>query len=166
MDNSEEPSVEEEVGQECGADGGEQTSRGWSSPFGDLQELVEEFVDGFRGLSPTAYVRYPRMEMAATEENYIVWMDLPGVGSDDLEVSALGDELTVSGDRRRPEYPEGARVRRSERSYGRFRRVVSLPGDVDADGIRARLDAGVLRVILPRRVDAEGRTIEVETDGE
>ncbi len=166
MDANDEPRVEEESVQEADVDDGEETSQGWSSPFGDLQELVEDLVDGFRGLSPTAYVRYPRMEMAATDDSYIVWMDLPGVDSDDLQVSALGDELTVSGHRRRPEYPEGARVRRSERSYGSFRRIVRLPADVNGEGIRARLVAGVLRIILPRRVDAEGRTIEVETDSD
>ncbi|MEE8572975.1 MAG: Hsp20 family protein, partial [Gemmatimonadota bacterium] len=100
MNSNEEPKVEEEGGQEADVDG-EDTSQSWSSPFGDLQELVEDFVDGFRGLSPTAYVRYPRMEMAATDDSYIVWMDLPGVDSDDLQVSALGDELTVSGHRHR-----------------------------------------------------------------
>ncbi len=140
MDDNDEPRVEEEGAQDADVDDGKETSQGWSSPFGDLQELVDD--------------------------SYIVWMDLPGVDSDDLHVSALGDELTVSGHRRRPEYPEGARVRRSERSYGSFRRIVRLPADVDGDGIRARLVAGVLRIILPRQVDAEGRTIEVETDSD
>jgi HSP20 family protein len=148
-------------------DGPEERSgraQGWSAPFGELQDMMEELVDGFRGLTPTAYVRYPRLEMAQTDESYVVWLDLPGVREEDLEVSALGDELTVSGQRRRPEYPEGAQIRRSERSYGRFRRVVRFPADVDPDGIKARLKSGVLNVTLPRHVESEGRTIDVETE--
>ena len=135
-----------------------------TSPFLDLQEMMEELVDGFRGFSPAAYGRYPRMEMVETGNTYEVWMDVPGVAREDLSVSALGDELTVSGQRKRPSHPEDAHVRRSERSYGRFRRVVRLPADVDAEGIRAKLEGGVLRVSLPRRVGTEGRTIDVEAE--
>jgi HSP20 family protein len=89
-------------------------------------------------------------------------MDVPGVGREDLKLSAVGDQLTVRGERRRPDYLEGTRVIRSERSYGRFRRVVRLPADVDPQGIKASLDAGVLQVSLPRRGTDEGLTIEVE----
>ena len=136
----------------------------WTSPFGEIQEMMEDLVDGFRGFSPAAYARYPRMEMVEAADSYHVWMDVPGVVREDLSISALGDELTVGGQRMRPEYPEDSNVRRSERSYGRFRRVVRLPADVDSEGIRARLEAGVLHVTLPRKVDTEGRKIDVEAD--
>jgi HSP20 family protein len=135
------------------------------SPFGELQGMMEDLVDGFRGFTPAAYARYPRMEMVETADFYHIWMDVPGVVRNELNVSALGDELTVSGQRKRPQYPADANVRRSECSYGRFRRVVRLPADVDGEAIRAKLKSGVLRVTLPRRVDTEGRTIDVEADG-
>lgn len=151
---------------DAGREGGPgEGSHWWSSPFGELQEMMEDLVEGFRGVSPAVHARYPRLEMVETGDAYDVWLDVPGVEREDLKVSALGDELTVHGLRRRPEYPESANVRRSERSYGRFRRVLRLPADVDAEGIRAKLETGVLRVTLPRRVEAEGRTIDVETDG-
>ena len=151
---------------DTGAEGKEAggPSHGWSWPLPDLQEMMEEIVDGLRDLSPTAYVRYPRIEIARTPQGYLVSLDVPGVRREDLDLSALGDELTVRGQRRRPEYETGTQVSRSERSYGKFRRVVKLPADVDPTGIRARLEAGVLQVTLPARADVEGRKIEVEAE--
>jgi len=135
---------------------------GWASPLGDLQDMMDDLVEGFRELSPTAYVRYPRIEIGRTPGGYIVAMDVPGVKREDLDLSAVGDQLTVRGERRRPEYPEGTRLHRSERSYGRFRRVIRLPADVEPQGIKARLEGGVLFVTLPRRGDDKGVAIEVE----
>lgn len=144
------------------AEAGAGWPHGWTSPLTDLQQMMEDLVDGFRELSPTAYVRYPRIEIGSTQEGYLVAMDVPGVKPEDLDLSAEGDELTVHGTRRRPEYAEGTRISRSERAYGRFRRAIRLPGDVDPRGIKARLDAGVLLVTLPRRGRDEGVKIEVE----
>lgn len=136
----------------------------WTAPFPDLQEVMDEVVDGFRSLAVGMPSRHPRLEVAESEGVFLVWLELPGVRLEDLEVSARGDELVVAGQRRRPEYPEGAQVRRSERMYGRFRRIVRLPADVDADGIRARLEAGLLLVTVPRGAGSEGRRIRVESE--
>lgn len=148
-----------------GGESSERTGRGRSAWSGlwDLQETVSEMVDSaLRGLAP-AGGRFPRHDLVRLPGGgYRITFDLPGVKKADLEVTTVGDELTVSGERRRPELPEGAEVLRSERGFGRFRRAVRMPPDVDAGAVRARLEDGVLEIALPRRSDSKAQTIEVE----
>lgn len=153
----------EETAEEATAES--RAGRGWPgwSGLSDLQEAVSEVVDSaLRGFAP-ATGRFPRHDLVRVPgEGYRALFDLPGVGKEDLEVTTVGDELTVSGERPRPELPEGSEVLRAERGHGRFRRSIRLPPDVDPAGVKARLDDGVLTVALPRRADSEEQRIEVE----
>ena len=89
-------------------------------------------------------------------------MDLPGVHKADLEVTADGDELTIVGQRRRPELPEESEVLGSGRDYGRFQREIRMPADVDHGRIRAKLEHGVLKLVLPRKREAERTRVQIE----
>ncbi|MGW8283130.1 MAG: Hsp20/alpha crystallin family protein, partial [Gemmatimonadota bacterium] len=79
-----------------------------------------------------------------------------------IELETFGDELRLSGRRARTEYPDGAVVQKTERVYGRFHRTFRIPGDVNAEGIRAKLEHGVLELRLPRRGDADGRKVKID----
>ncbi|MFQ5889229.1 MAG: Hsp20/alpha crystallin family protein [Gemmatimonadota bacterium] len=135
---------------------------GWAAPFSELHDLVGDFLEGVRIFPPGAG-RAPRIDMVRTAEEYRIFVDLPGVRKDDLEVSTVGDEITISGKRRRPQLAEGAEVIRTEREYGRFRRTLHAPADVDTARVRAKLEDGVLRLTLPRRTEAEKKQIDIET---
>ena len=76
--------------------------------------------------------------------------------------TTVGDDLTISGQRARPELPEGSDVRRSERAFGRFRRSIRMPADVDVDRVGAKLENGVLRLTLPRRTGSQEHKVEIE----
>ena len=115
-------------------------------PLGEIQGFVEEMFENLRTFGPTVPGRHPRMEMAESSDAYYIELDLPGVAKDGLDVSTVGDELRLSGRRRRPEYPDGAVVQRTERSYGRFQRSFRIPGDAEPEGIRARLEDGILQI--------------------
>ena len=86
--------------------------------------------------------------------------ELPGLTMDDVEVSVLGRELTIGGERRIGE-PDGASWLRRERSSGRFTRTLTLPWDVDADKVEAKLADGILTVRLPKTETAKPRKIKV-----
>lgn len=143
-----------------------ESGRHWSpwNSFTELQETVSDIVDSaIRNVGPMASGRYPRYDLIDVPgEGYWVLMDLPGVHRDDLEVTTVGDELTVIGQRARPELPEGADVRRTERAFGRFRRSIRMPADVDVDRVGAKLENGVLRLTLPRRTGSEEHKVEIE----
>lgn len=145
--------------------GREQHGWGAGGAFSELQDAVTDIVEGaMRSFTPLGTPRFPRYDLVQVPgEGYRVLMDLPGVNRDDLEVTTVEGELSVSGVRHRPELPEGADVVRSERSYGRFRRLLRLPADVDATGVRAKLEEGQLVVTLPRRPEAARQRVEVES---
>ena len=134
----------------------------WGS-FAEIQDAVSGLVDSaIRNVAP-ASGRFPRYDLIdVPDEGYVILFDMPGLEKSDVEVSANAGEVTVEGKRSRPALPEGAEVQRSERTYGRFRRVVRVAGDVDVGAVRARMDNGVLEVRLPRRRAGDAQRIEVD----
>lgn len=137
-------------------------SRGvWSDAFADVQEIVNDVVENVRGF-PLSGGRYPRLDLYRVgDEGYRVLVDLPGVGRDDVEVTTVGDELTIEGERRRPGR-ERAELLRSERGYGHFRRSLRMPPDVDPSGVKAEMHEGVLEIRLPRALQAESHRVEID----
>ncbi len=144
-----------------GKSSGEESS--WSGPFTELQDMVEDLVDVVRQFGAPGYARHPRLELVEMVDEYRVLMDLPGLARDDVEVNTRGDEITVAGERRRSEYPDGSKVRRSELRYGQFRRSLHMPADADIDTVSAHLADGVLRLTVSRRKGGGGRSVAVES---
>jgi HSP20 family protein len=79
-----------------------------------------------------------------------VLLELPGVDPDAVRIEASGTALVVSGVRERP-HPAGARYYQVEIEYGLFERRIELAEDVDADGVTATYDAGMLQIEVPLR---------------
>ena len=146
-------------------DSGQEGKSGRPDILSEVRDFVTEFVSGL-GDVPHPGARSPKYDLARTEMEYIALVDVPGVPKEALGVRAEGSELTISSDRPRPALPDGAEVLRSEREVGRFSRTIRLPDDVDVTAVRAKLDAGVLRVTLPRRGRQGTRNIDIEVNSE
>lgn len=134
----------------------------WDWGLADVQNVVGDIVGSLRSL-PSIAARAPGHDLIEVpDEGYWVLMDLPGVEKGDLDVSMAGDQLTVAGHRERPELPEGSEVLSTGRGYGRFSREVRMPGDVDHEGVKAKLEQGVLKVVLPRKTEGARQRVEIE----
>ena len=132
-------------------------------PFADnIHGLMDDILEGVRNFTPVASVRYPRYDFVETPEAFLLVFDLPGVQRDEISVTTEGEDVVLSGERSRPEWGEGAAVRRSERPFGSFRRALRMPADVRVDEIKARLDEGILTVTLPRHTEASARKVDIE----
>jgi len=146
-------------------EGGEADDRPWSGwgSFAEIQDTVSGLVDSaLKNVAP-ATGRFPRYDLIEIpSEGYMILYDMPGLEKSEVDVSASGGEVIVEGTRSRPILPDGAEVQRSERSYGRFRRTVRVPGDVDMGDVRAKMINGVLEVRLPLRQSAEAHRIKVD----
>ena len=70
--------------------------------------------------------------------------------------------LTISGERKASETPEGARWHRNERSFGKFTRAVRLPYAASDDKVEARMTNGVLRIVVGRPEEDKPRKIEIK----
>lgn len=150
-----------------GADGSGRGPRGarraWGDAFSEVQDLVGEVVgDVLEGVRDAAAGRFPRVDLLRIEgEGYRLLVDLPGLGREDVEVLTLGNELTIRGERPRPELPEGSEILRSERAHGRFERTIRMPPGVREEGVAATFEDGVLTVRLPRTEPSEARAVDI-----
>jgi len=101
----------------------------------------------------------PPADIEELDDAYLVDIELPGVAKQDLDIEIAGRRLTVRGERKEKE--RVGIIRRRERTVGNFQYEVTLPGNVDDDGIGANLDHGVLTVRVPKPASERPRRIEV-----
>jgi len=104
---------------------------------------------------------FPAINVWEDGDKLFVEAELPGVKSDTLDVTVVGDELTIKGER--PSRAEDELTfHRRERGTGSFTRVVRLPVEVDANQVDASLSNGVLLIMLPKSEAAKPRKVQVK----
>jgi len=133
-------------------------------PFMQLRRDISQLFSGFDETDGGASMRagFPPLNIWEDENAYYAEAEIPGVTQDDLEVFTVGSELTIRGNRQ-PTQGENVSYHRQERGTGEFVRVVTLPGEVAADKVEARLHNGVLTLTLPKVEAAKPRKITVST---
>ncbi|NNE00748.1 MAG: Hsp20/alpha crystallin family protein [Pirellulaceae bacterium] len=105
---------------------------------------------------------FPLLNLWEDDNHLFVEAELPGFELDDLEIYVTGgNQLSISGERKQPEHDGGA-WHRQERGFGKFRRSLELPGDVDSDTVDASFKNGVLTLTMPKSEAAKPRRIEVK----
>jgi HSP20 family protein len=136
-------------------------------PVGQLRREMDRLFEDFFGPGgtaprfglPSARV-FPALNVWEEGDNLVAEAELPGLKPEDVDISVVGNELTVKG-RRGGQEVEGATYHRRERGVGEFSRVVRLPVEVDGDRVQASLQNGVLRIMLPRSEASKPRKIHV-----
>jgi len=100
-------------------------------------------------------------DIIETKDNVIVKMSAPGVKPEDLDISVVGDMLTIKGETKSEEHFEEASYIRKERRFGSFQRTFSLPASVASDKAKAEFENGVLTLTLPKADEAKPKSIKV-----
>jgi HSP20 family protein len=133
---------------------------------GDLEVLMEGFASKPRDWWMRSFP-YPLVNVREEADSFYVEAEVPGVTQDQIEVFLRhGTELTLQGERK-PMGDDASNWHYRERGEGRFQRVVSLPVPVDAGKVEARLEHGVLRLVLPKTEAVKPHRIPVQgADGE
>jgi HSP20 family protein len=159
------------IGARRGNNGGENAmlyltrNLGPARPYDGIDRMFEEMTRGFGLDAPAAAGVYaPSLEVAETAEAWRVAAELPGVAQADVEVSVTDNVLTIRGEKKRDAAPEGVRLSRDERRFGKFVRSIEFPGDVDAAKVSARVKDGVLVVTLPKAEASKPKTISVKVE--
>lgn len=133
--------------------------------FADLDRLQREMQQAF-DLSPSirglARGGFPAMNVGGTPRSVEVYAFAPGVDPASLDVQIEKGVLTVAGERKAEPLPEKATAHIDERFAGRFRRIVTLPDDVDAGSATAAYRDGVLHISIARKEAAQPRRIEIQ----
>jgi len=128
---------------------------------GELDRMFENFFHGFgfpamgsgRGQALRANKEWlkPTLDIAATDGEYTISVELPGVDEKEVQLELLDDTLVIKGEKKSEKEEREKNYYRIERSYGSFQRVLSLPEDAEQDGIGAAYVRGVLRITIPRK---------------
>lgn len=101
------------------------------------------------------------VDVSETESEVRVRASLPGIKTEDLDISVQGDLLTIRGETREETTSEGENWQRREIRSGSFSRSFTLPSDVDSDACEANFENGILELRLPKREEAKPRKIQV-----
>jgi HSP20 family protein len=135
--------------------------------------LVEPYAPWLRELSQVLHTQgtsgafIPPADLLIDDEGVTVYIDVPGLHADDLEIELENDTLTVRGERPFPYSREdgGGPARRIERGFGRFERSLRVPPGLDPDAINASLSEGVLKLRIPKPITQRPRRIEIKANG-
>jgi HSP20 family protein len=139
---------------------------GENDVYSQLDKMRNEMERWFGNFGTRPYQRtgvYPLMNVYDDGESFIVRAELPGVDPKDLDISVTGDTLTLKGERKPAEVPEGASYHRRELSTGTFRRALTLADQVDSSKVVANYKDGILDILLPRAEQAKLRKVEVKS---
>lgn len=129
-----------------------------------LQRDLQGLFDGSPQIRGVGRAGFPALNVGATPSSVEVYAFAPGMDPSTIEVNLERGVLTIAGERRvgAPEADAKRTQHLRERFDGRFRRVISLPDDIDPAAVNARYRDGVLHVSIARRAEAQPRRIEVQ----
>ena len=135
--------------------------------FAEMDRLQREMQQAFDTVSPSirGFAQgYPALNVGSTPASVEIYAFAPGVDPAKVEVRLERGVLTIEGERASAVRAgdDKATLHINERFEGRFRRVVSLPDDVDPNAVNASYRDGVLHVSVKRRESAQPRRIEVQ----
>jgi HSP20 family protein len=133
-----------------------------SSPFGmvrrvfdDMERMMESMISDYdepsSGMAISNVFDFvPRIDITRRGDQILVHADLPGMSPQDLRIHATEDGLVIEGERQLENERRNIEgdIWQSERSYGRFYRVIPLPDGADVDNAQARFENGVLEVSI------------------
>jgi HSP20 family protein len=136
----------------------------FSDPF-DLMFNLQRALDArtasdwLQGLTANQGA-FPPINIFAQGDNILAIVELPGVDKDNIEIQAKDNSVRISG-KKVITYPENASAHRRERISGQFDRTLSLPIQLDPNGIKAEYRDGILALFLPLAESEKPRAIKI-----
>ena len=129
----------------------------------EMDRLLDTFLFGKPKTSGFAKEEWrPPIDIAETEHELVVNVEIPGVDIGDLNLSLSGDILHIRGEKK-PESQEEA-YHHAERSYGSFSRSIHLHVEVQRDKISASYKNGVLSIILPKSERVKKKELKIKVE--
>jgi Molecular chaperone (small heat shock protein) len=132
-------------------------------PFADpaVESLFRNFFRQDR--NERAAPQSVRIDVAESDNGYVVQAELPGTRKDEIHVAVEGNQVTIAAEVKRTMKPgEGTRVLRSERYYGNLYRSFTLPVELDDNASEAKYENGVLELTLVKKPAVAGRKLTIQ----
>ena len=133
----------------------------FSSALRDLQQALDATrrSDWF-GRSTSGTGTYPAVNVFSKGDDCVVIAELPGVNKEGIDITVQDNQVRISG-KREIHVDENVSVHRRERELGSFDRTLTMPIEVDADGVKAEYRDGILAVYLPRAESHKPRSVTI-----
>jgi HSP20 family protein len=138
-------------------------------PFRDMVTLREKMNRLFEDYYPArteekdmvSSTWAPSVDIYESENELVLTAELPGIKDDDIEIKLEDNTLTIKGERKFEKETKEENYHRIERSYGSFFRSFTLPAYIEQDKIEAENENGVLKIMLPKKMEAKSRKVKV-----
>ncbi len=124
-----------------------------------MNSLFGDMNDGESPLTTASFV--PAVDVYEDEKKVVLKLEVPGIEEKDLDVSVENNTLTVKGERKFEKEEKEENFHRIERRYGSFFRSFTLPSTVDTEHVGASYNAGVLKLELSKKPEAQPKQIKV-----
>jgi HSP20 family protein len=125
---------------------------------------MEQLYEGTSAqYQPASAGVFPLINLTEDKDKYYIRAELPGVKGDELDIQVTENNLAISGERKIAAEEENARYHRREREAGTFSRMIGLPGDIDSDKVDARLENGILTVVVSKAEATKPKQIAVKS---
>ena len=124
-----------------------------------VNALFHDFSEGESAMTTASFI--PAVDIYEDEQKVVLKLEVPGIAEKDLDVSVENNVLTVKGERKFAAEEKEENFHRIERRYGSFYRAFTLPTTVDTEGIDAKYDAGILKLELKKKPEAQPKQIKV-----
>jgi HSP20 family protein len=139
-------------------------------PFREVVALQNRMNSLFRdqneGDSPVAAASFvPAVDVYEDAKKVVLKLEVPGVDEKDLDIRVEKTTLTVKGERKFEAEEKEQNFHRIERRYGSFYRAFTLPSTVDTENVQASYTAGVLKLELSKKPEAQPKQIKVNVEG-
>ena len=133
------------------------------SPWEELHRMRQQLDQMFDD-SPEQRVSagvFPLINLTEDKDNYYVRAELPGVKGEELDIQKKKKNLAVSGERKIAAEEESAKYHRKEREAGTFSRMIGLPGEINSDKVEAKMENGILSIVVSKAEIAKPKQINV-----
>ncbi|RJP22861.1 MAG: Hsp20/alpha crystallin family protein [Candidatus Abyssobacteria bacterium SURF_5] len=103
----------------------------------------------------------PAINVLEEKDDIVVSADLPGMSEKDIDVTIVGDTLTIKGEKKHEEKKDDGNYHMFERVFGAFQRAITLPALVESDKAKASFKNGVLEIRVPKKEEAKPKQLKV-----
>jgi HSP20 family protein len=139
---------------------------GWRGAFDDLERMRRDMDRLFgqvtgRAYWPTHAGVFPLVNVTEDKDHFYIRSEIPGMKSQEINISATGRNLTISGERKIASEGENVKYHRREREDGKFNRIIALPGDIQVGEIEAGYVDGILSIKIPKAEAAKPKQITI-----
>ena len=124
-----------------------------------VNSLFRDFNESDSPLTTASFV--PAVDVYEDAEKVVLKLEVPGIEEKDLDIRVENHTLTVKGERKFAQEEKEENFHRIERRYGSFYRAFTLPSTVDTENVDAKYNAGVLKLELKKKPEAQPRQIKV-----